>query len=115
MFADGLAGGQQGSVVSVLLLGAMAGVLGAGRIADRLGRRTTLGLEGAVFVSGTAIAAALSVGYWTPIAALLVLGLAVGAASATVPVYLSEVMLITLLLLLGLSFVAGWSSLLSLV
>lgn len=81
---------QQGSVVSVLLLGAMAGALGSGRIADRIGRKRIFGLQGAVFLLGTAVAA-FSTGYWTLLAGRLVLGLAVGAASATVPVYLSEI------------------------
>ena len=85
----GLTAPEQGSVVSVLLLGAMAGALGAGRIADRLGRRRTFGLEGAVFLVGTALAV-LATGFPMLLAARLVLGLAVGAASATVPVYLSE-------------------------
>lgn len=81
---------EQGTVVSVLLLGAIAGALGVRRAADRLGRKKTLGLEGLVFLLGTAIAV-LSTGYWSLIAARLVLGLAVGAASATTPIYLSEI------------------------
>ncbi|QXJ24717.1 sugar porter family MFS transporter [Actinomadura graeca] len=81
---------QQGSVVSVLVLGAMAGALGSGRLADRIGRRRIFCLEGAVFLVGTVVAV-LSTGYWTLIAGRLVLGLAVGAASATVPPYLAEI------------------------
>ncbi|WP_106399823.1 sugar porter family MFS transporter [Actinocorallia populi] len=81
---------EQGSVVSVLVLGAMAGSLAAGRIADRIGRRRLVGLEGLVFLAGTLIAV-LSADYLTLMAARLVLGLAVGAASATVPPYLSEI------------------------
>lgn len=81
---------EQGSVVSVLVLGAMVGALLAGRIADRYGRRQALGMEGLVFLVGTAIAV-LSPGYGVLLAGRLVLGLAVGAASATVPIYLSEI------------------------
>lgn len=85
-----LTGFQQGSVVSVLLLGAMAGALATGRIADRLGRRRTLGIEGVVFLVGTAIVVS-SQDYAMILVGRLVLGLAVGGASAIVPVYLSEI------------------------
>ncbi|RBP64131.1 sugar porter (SP) family MFS transporter [Brevibacterium sanguinis] len=81
---------EQGSVVSVLLLGALIGALGISRLSDRLGRRKALGLQGVIFLIGTAIAV-FAVGYWTLLIARFVLGLAVGAASATVPIYLSEV------------------------
>ncbi|GAA0946190.1 sugar porter family MFS transporter [Actinocorallia libanotica] len=83
---------EQGSVVSVLVLGAMVGALAAGRLADRIGRRRLIGLEGVVFLIGTLIAV-LSTEYWMLVAARAVLGLAVGAASATVPPYLSEISL----------------------
>ncbi|QKW24859.1 sugar porter family MFS transporter [Streptomyces seoulensis] len=86
----GLTAAQQGSIVSVLLIGAMAGALAAGRVADRLGRRRTLALEGVVFVIGTLIAISAG-GYGMLLAGRVVLGLAVGGASATVPVYLSEI------------------------
>ncbi|WP_369382985.1 MFS transporter [Streptomyces sp. cg36] len=51
----GLSPFQQGCLVSVLLIGAMIGALAAGRTPDRLGRRETLALEGAVFVVGALI------------------------------------------------------------
>ncbi|MDJ1131303.1 sugar porter family MFS transporter [Streptomyces iconiensis] len=81
---------QQGAVVSVMLIGAMFGALGAGRVADRIGRKKTLALEGVVFIFGTAIAVAAT-GFGMLVAGRVVLGLAVGAASATVPIYLSEI------------------------
>lgn len=86
----GLDSFQQSSVVSVLLIGAMVGALAAGRVSDRIGRRKTLALEGLVFVAGTVVVITAH-GYGTLVAARLVLGLAVGGASATVPVYLSEI------------------------
>jgi MFS transporter, SP family, galactose:H+ symporter len=86
----GLNAFEQGSVVSVLLLGAMAGALGAGRVADPLGRRKTLGLESLLFIVGTVVAV-FATGYPMLLFARIVLGLAVGAASATVPVYLGEI------------------------
>ncbi|MDE9365071.1 sugar porter family MFS transporter [Luteipulveratus sp. YIM 133132] len=81
---------EQGSVVSVLLLGAMAGALGSGRLADRIGRRRTLMVEGVLFLIGTVVAV-LAPGYWVLLLARIILGLAVGGASATVPVYLGEI------------------------
>ncbi|MEU4308498.1 sugar porter family MFS transporter [Streptomyces rochei] len=81
---------EQGSVVSVLLIGAVIGASSVGRLSDRFGRRKTLGVIGVVFVVGTATACAAN-GYALLMAGRVVLGLAVGAASATVPVYLSEI------------------------
>lgn len=86
----GLNSFQQGSVVSVLVLGAMVGALTSGRLADRFGRKRALEVEGLVFLAGTVIAV-FAPGYGTLLAGRLVLGLAVGAASATVPIYLSEI------------------------
>ncbi|MCA1217603.1 sugar porter family MFS transporter [Streptomyces sp. 8L] len=81
---------QQGSVVSVLLIGAVIGAMGSGRLADRWGRRRLLGAAGAVFLAGTAVAVFAN-GYGMLLAARIVLGLAVGTVSALVPVYLSEI------------------------
>ncbi|PZG51994.1 MFS transporter [Spongiactinospora gelatinilytica] len=81
---------QQGSVVSILLLGAMAGALAAGRLADRYGRRPALIVIAVVYTIGLLLAA-LSPGYPLLLMARLVLGLGVGGASAIVPVYLSEI------------------------
>ncbi|MBO0913721.1 MFS transporter [Streptomyces laculatispora] len=77
---------EQSSIVSVLLIGAM----GAGRAADLLGRRKKLAIEGLVFTGGTAILV-FAPRYATLLIGRIVLGLAVGAASATVPIHLSEV------------------------
>ncbi|MFF4169379.1 sugar porter family MFS transporter [Streptomyces sp. NPDC001744] len=81
---------EQGSVVSVLLIGAVIGASSAGGLADRFGRRKALRLIGLVFLVGTAIAS-LANGYPVLMVGRIVLGLSVGAASATVPVYLSEI------------------------
>ncbi|MFF2654338.1 sugar porter family MFS transporter [Streptomyces sp. NPDC058045] len=86
----GLNSFQQGSVVSVLLIGSVIGAMGSGGLADRWGRRRLLGAAGAVFLAGTALAV-FSTGYPMLLAARIVLGLAVGTASALVPVYLSEI------------------------
>ncbi|MFL6117336.1 MAG: MFS transporter, partial [Catenulispora sp.] len=55
---------QQGSVVSVLLIGAMIGALVAGKICDRLGRKLAVTVFGLVFVLGTLVAV-VSHNYWT--------------------------------------------------
>ncbi|MEO6867785.1 MAG: sugar porter family MFS transporter [Gaiellales bacterium] len=81
---------EQGSVVSVLLLGAMAGALFTGRISDRFGRRAVLALLGIVFTVGIAIAAVAN-GYWMLMIGRIVMGLGVGGVSAAVPTYLSEI------------------------
>ncbi|MET9776966.1 sugar porter family MFS transporter [Streptomyces sp. NPDC006367] len=86
----GLNSFEQGSVVSVLLIGSVIGAMAEGRLADRWGRRRLLGVAGAVFLAGTALAV-FATGYAMLLAGRVVLGLAVGVASALVPVYLSEI------------------------
>jgi sugar porter (SP) family MFS transporter len=81
---------EQGALVSVVPLGAMLGGLQAGRVADALGRRRALILIAATFVVGTALAVIAS-SYTVLLAARALTGLAVGAASSTVPLYLSEI------------------------
>jgi SP family galactose:H+ symporter-like MFS transporter len=84
-----LGSAEQGALVALLPLGAMVGSLLNGRVADTLGRRRTLLLNGAVFLVGTALTA-LAPGYWTLLAGRAIVGLAVGSTSSTVPLYLSE-------------------------
>jgi SP family galactose:H+ symporter-like MFS transporter len=86
----GLGAFQQGSVVSVLLLGAIAGALFSGRVSDRAGRRATLASLGLTFAAGIAIAA-LASGYWIMLLGRVVMGVGVGGVSAVVPTYLSEI------------------------
>lgn len=81
---------EQGAVVSILLFGAMIGAALAGRPADRYGRRPTLLLIAGIYTVGI-IAAAVAPSFGTLLAARFVMGLGVGAASAVVPLYLSEV------------------------
>jgi predicted MFS family arabinose efflux permease len=86
----GLSDFEQGALVSIVPLGAMAGGLLAGRLADALGRRRTLVVDAVVFVVGTALSAAAP-SYGLLLAGRGITGLAVGVASSTVPVYLSEI------------------------
>ncbi|MCP2338674.1 sugar porter family MFS transporter [Actinomadura rupiterrae] len=81
---------MQGAVVSVLLLSAAATAPFAGDVADRFGRRQTLVATGVIFTIGL-LMAALAPDVWVLLLARLILGAGVGAASAIVPVYLSEI------------------------
>ncbi|HEX3782848.1 MAG TPA: sugar porter family MFS transporter [Pseudonocardiaceae bacterium] len=81
---------EQGFVTSSLLVGCMIGALGSARLADRLGRRKLVVGAGALFGVGCLIAA-LAGSLTVIVAGRLVMGLAVGALSMTVPIYLSEI------------------------
>jgi sugar porter (SP) family MFS transporter len=86
----GLSSFQEELVTSLLLVGAVVGALTAGRLADLIGRRLTVLITAAVFVVGVMLAA------FTPtfpvlLAARIIIGLAVGSASTTVPLYIGEI------------------------
>jgi len=77
-------------VVSMVLAGATIGALSGGKLADRFGRRTTLLGTSLIFVVGALICAA-AVSFSMLVAGRVVVGLGIGLASTTVPVYISEV------------------------
>jgi sugar porter (SP) family MFS transporter len=81
---------QRGVITSSLLLGAAVGALLAGRLTDRLGRRRMILGTAATFVVGIA-GASLAPGPVVLVAFRVVIGMAVGAASVTVPLYIGEV------------------------
>ena len=85
----GLTPVTEGLVTSSLLVGAAFGALLSGRLSDRHGRRRTLLVLAVVFFAG-AVGTALAPNLAVMVIARVVLGLAVGGASATVPVYLAE-------------------------
>jgi sugar porter (SP) family MFS transporter len=76
-------------VVSLLLLGAIVGALAGGMVADAIGRRPTLLITAVIFIVG-ALGAAFSPSLEALIAMRFVIGLAVGTASQTVPLFISE-------------------------
>src|SRR6266566_3299052 len=80
---------EQTFVVTSLLVGAVIGSAIGGRMADAIGRRASLRIFAVVFFLG-AIGSGLSPNLPLIYASRIVLGLAVGAASVTVPIYLSE-------------------------
>ena len=78
-----------GLVVSSCTMGAMVGALVAGPSADALGRRPPLIAAGLLFLLGGAAMG------WSPrfevlVAGRFIAGMGIGAASSTVPVYISE-------------------------
>jgi major inositol transporter-like SP family MFS transporter len=80
----------QGVVASSLIAGAAVGALTGGRLADRIGRRKTILILAVVFTVAAA-ACALAPDRYIMTLARIALGLGVGGASVTVPVYLAEI------------------------
>jgi sugar porter (SP) family MFS transporter len=80
----------QGLVVAAVPIGAVAGAAFAGPAADRYGRRVMILLAAAVFILG-ALASAAAPGVEVLVIARVVIGVAIGLASAAAPVYISEV------------------------
>lgn len=77
-------------IVSITVLGAAIGALGSGRISDNLGRKKVIIFTAFVFAVGSAgLALANSVA--ALIVWRLIIGIAIGVASYTVPLYISEV------------------------
>jgi SP family galactose:H+ symporter-like MFS transporter len=77
-------------IVSSLLWGAAVGALFSGILSSHLGRRRTILISAVNFIIG-AILCALAPNEHVLIGARFILGLAVGVASFTAPLYLSEV------------------------
>src|SRR5215467_11512601 len=88
--AFGTRAATTGFAVASVLLGCALGAFVAGTVADRHGRRPTMLLNAVLFLfSAVATGLAGSAGFF--IAARLVGGLAIGAASVLAPMYISEV------------------------
>ncbi|HVF02273.1 MAG TPA: sugar porter family MFS transporter [Rubrobacteraceae bacterium] len=79
-----------GVVVSSILLGAVIGAGVSGALGDRLGRRKMILIAAVIFAAG-AVGMAFSPTVGILIFFRIVTGLAVGAASALVPTYISEI------------------------
>ncbi|WP_149823040.1 sugar porter family MFS transporter [Streptomyces tailanensis] len=86
----GLTPVTEGMVTSSLLLGAALGAIVGGRMSDARGRRRTILILAVLFFVG-ALGCTLAPTTAVMVVARFVLGLAVGGASVTVPVYLAEV------------------------
>ncbi|TYS45645.1 sugar porter family MFS transporter [Bacillus infantis] len=83
--------GAIGWITSSVMLGAIFGGALAGQLSDRLGRRKMILISAMIFVAGSILSGiAPHDGILFLIVARVLLGLAVGAASALVPAYMSE-------------------------
>ncbi|MBW6526596.1 sugar porter family MFS transporter [Sphingomonas sp. RHCKR7] len=76
--------------VGAILIGSSIGAFSAGRLADRIGRRSVMMLSAALFLFSALLAGAASTSAIF-IFARIIGGLGVGAASVISPVYISEV------------------------
>jgi SP family galactose:H+ symporter-like MFS transporter len=86
----GLGSFAQGLVVAAVPIGAVGGAAIAGPAADNHGRRLMILVAAAVFIVG-ALASAAAPGVEVLVLARIVIGVAIGLASAAAPVYISEV------------------------
>jgi SP family galactose:H+ symporter-like MFS transporter len=77
-------------VVSAVLIGAVIGAIVGGTLADRFGRRRMIILAGIIFTL-SAIGTALAPTINTLIAGRIIVGIAIGIASFTSPMYMSEI------------------------
>ena len=88
--AQQMALGLQEWVVSVVLIGAMAGALISGKLADKFGRKKIIIVTAIIFIFGSAISG-LAPDIILIIIGRIIIGLAIGVASFTVPLYISEI------------------------
>ena len=79
----------EGLMTAAVPLGAMAGALITGPLANPLGRRVLLLIAAALFVLG-AVIASVAEAIWMLTVGRLVLGLAIGIAGMMAPLYISE-------------------------
>ncbi|MCD4783870.1 MAG: sugar porter family MFS transporter [Candidatus Eremiobacteraeota bacterium] len=81
---------SQEMVVSAVLIGAILGAAFSGKLADKLGRKNLIIYTAIIFAAGSfATSLAHSVDWL--IAGRVIIGLAIGVASFTVPLYISEI------------------------
>lgn len=86
----GLNAFQEGLITFTLLIGAAVGAFFGGRLSDRLGRKRNILIIAVLFFIGAG-GCVIAPTYETLLVFRFILGLAVGGASVTVPVYLAEV------------------------
>ena len=84
-----LSAGAEELAVAAVLIGSVIGGLFAGKLADRISRRYTLLVMAGIYGAG-AVLTAISPSYWWFFAFRVLTGVAVGASSMVVPVFISE-------------------------
>ena len=77
-------------IVSAVLLGAVIGAAVSGALADKFGRKKVLAVTALLFAAG-AVGAAFAAGVPMIIVFRFIIGVAIGVASYTAPLYISEI------------------------
>ena len=80
---------QTGFIVSSVLIGSSVGALSIGSLSDRFGRKHLLVLASILFLIGSGLSM-FAQGFVSMVIARIILGFAVGSASALTPAYLAE-------------------------
>jgi len=78
-------------VVSIALVGAVAGAAVGGKLSDSIGRRKVVLMSAGIFVLGALFGSSMARNIPWLICGRLMIGFGVGAASFTAPLYISEV------------------------
>jgi len=85
-----LSSALNGFIVSAVLMGACAGALISGRMTDHIGRKIMLILDALLFIVGTFMTA-LAPSIPLLVIGRIIVGIAIGIASFTAPLYISEI------------------------
>ncbi|EEI20156.1 sugar porter family MFS transporter [Lentilactobacillus hilgardii] len=80
---------QTGFITSSVLIGSSIGALSIGTLSDRFGRKRLLLVASILFLLGSGLSMT-AVGFASMVTARIILGFAVGSASALTPAYLAE-------------------------
>ncbi|WP_431789553.1 sugar porter family MFS transporter [Kocuria palustris] len=81
---------QTGLITSIAMFGAAAGAWFSGDVSERIGRTRVMTLAGTLMLAGSVLTQ-LADGFWLILVFRICTGLGIGAASAVVPAYVSEV------------------------
>lgn len=85
-----LSTGDQELVTTAVLVGAVLGALGSGRITDIVGRKKVIIVTSLIFALGSILTGAAPT-MWFLAVSRVVLGIAIGISSFAVPLYISEI------------------------